>query len=85
MVDVYRITLCLESEEADAHGQEYGPRLEVATNHVGYHPSKEIGVFEIAKQSQIDDKAEYHQHFLSTMVVRSFHATDRFLAIGENR
>ena len=44
----------LEGVETDAHRQENVPRLEIAPDHLRHHSREEIGVFEVAEQSEVD-------------------------------
>ena len=45
----------LKREERDAHGQKDVPWLKVAAHHLCPHAGKEIGVFEIAQETQVDE------------------------------
>ena len=68
-VDVDGVAHALEREETDAHGQEDVPRLEVVANHLREHAGKEIGVFEVAEQSEVYQQAERDKALAELAVV----------------
>ena len=55
-VDIHDIGNGLEGIETDADRQEDVPRLEVAPDHLCDHPCKEIGVLEVAQQTEVNEQ-----------------------------
>ena len=51
----------MECEKADAHGQEDVPRLKVAAHHLSEHTRKEVGVFEIKEQTEVDEQTQRNE------------------------
>ncbi len=59
-VHIYRVTQRLESEERNAHRQEYVQRFKESPCQRGKESAQEVGVLKITQQAQIDAQADPH-------------------------
>ena len=73
-IDIEGIAERLEGEERDAHGQEDIQRMERAAPQRAQPLAEQVGVLEVAEQSQVDAQAHTHQQLPLPLSLRALHA-----------